>query len=81
MKEKDELTWNEIFKNFLLIRTGIPLVLTIIFMVAFGNTSSKGNDLIVGLGVILAIGTILGFLTFLNVVFVKVFKTKKSNED
>ncbi len=81
MKEKNELTWKEIFMNFFLIRTIIPLVLTIIFFVAFGKTSSKGNELIVGLGVILAIGTIFGFLKFLNIVIIKLFKTKRSEED
>jgi NhaP-type Na+/H+ or K+/H+ antiporter len=81
IKEKDELTWKEIFTNFFLIRTIIPLVLTIIVLVAFGNTSSKESDLIVGLGVVLVIGTIFGFLTFLKVAVVKLLKTKNSEED
>ena len=81
MKENDELTWKEIFKNFFLIRTVIPLVLTIIYGLIIGNKQSSGNELIISLGVILIIGTVLGFLTFLNIVVKKIFKTKRKNKE
>lgn len=81
MKEKNEMTWKEIFKLYFLVRIVIPLAALAIFIFLFGNTSSKGNSLLVGLGVIIGIIALFGILNFLYISTLKLFKIKRNSED
>jgi len=76
MKANIEMTWREIFKIYLLFRTLIPLAALALFLLLFGNTSSKGKSLLVSIGVIIGTIGLFGILNFLYISIVKLFNIK-----
>ena len=70
------LTWQDIFKHYFLLRTALPGIVLLISVEFFGG-GEGGNTLKEGFFTVLIIGTAIGFLSFLYVTGKKLF----SNQD
>ena len=75
-KQIRDLTWPEILKGYLLLRVVAPIIFLILYFFIMEWTGWKG-DIVVGIGVVTVLGTFLGFLNFLYVEYMKVFKFKQ----